>query len=74
MLKKIKPNQIERFVAEGLVEGNQRYRDLSDGEYVTDRGVEAFLAYFVAQPFQRFFSAKKSCVWPAPGLVDTRLS
>ena len=61
MFKQIKPNQVERFVGAGLVKGNQRYHKLS-GEYVTDRGVESFLAYFVAQPFRRFFSAKKSCV------------
>jgi hypothetical protein len=61
MFKQIKPIQVERFVGGGLVEGNTRYHKLS-GEYVTDRGVESFLAYFVAQRFKRFFSPKKTCI------------
>jgi hypothetical protein len=62
MAKKLSPNNVERFVVNGLVEGNRRYYKLSGGEYLTDRGVESFLAYFVAQPFQKFFSAKDTCI------------
>lgn len=63
MFKQIKPIQVERLVGGGLIEGNQRYNKLSGGEHVTDRGVESFLAYFVAQPFQDFLLRNRAFCW-----------
>lgn len=59
MIKEIEPDTVEKFVVSGFKEANERYCELSGGEWITTRGVESFLAYFVARPFARFFSSKK---------------
>ncbi|HZT26197.1 MAG TPA: hypothetical protein VFA57_10880 [Pseudolabrys sp.] len=57
-MKKIRPEQAENFVINALKRANRVYCKLSGGEWVTGRGVESFLGYFVAQPFLKFYRSK----------------
>lgn len=62
MGKRITPGLVEKYLTIALKRANKTYCKLSGGEWVSQRGVESFLAYFVAQPFQKFFSSSKACV------------